>query len=140
MVVKARESNKAYTTFIDSITRHQHKGRIHSEIHQMRSDDKGTVTGRFSYSNPNLQQIPARNKEIKNKIRSLFIPDEGKKWGSFDYSQQEPRMVVHFAERINEVDGFHTNQNDQPWTQNALSRAIEEVKQTFTKWWQRWQT
>ena len=86
--------------------RHQHKGRIHSEIHQMRSDDKGTVTGRFSYSNPNLQQIPARNKEIKNKIRSLFIPDEGKKWGSFDYSQQEPRMVVHFAERINEVDGF----------------------------------
>ena len=106
LVVKARESNKAYTTFIDSIMRHQHKGRIHSEIHQMRSDDKGTVTGRFSYSNPNLQQIPARNKEIKNKIRSLFIPDEGKKWGSFDYSQQEPRMVVHFAERINEVDGF----------------------------------
>ena len=106
LVVKARESNKAHTTFIDSIMRHQHKGRIHSEIHQMRSDDKGTVTGRFSYSNPNLQQIPARNKEIKNKIRSLFIPDEGKKWGSFDYSQQEPRMVVHFAERINEVDGF----------------------------------
>jgi DNA polymerase I-like protein with 3'-5' exonuclease and polymerase domains len=106
LVVKARESNKAHTTFIDSIMRHQHNGRLHSEIHQMRSDDKGTVTGRFSYSNPNLQQIPARNKKIKNKIRSLFIPEEGKKWGSFDYSQQEPRMVVHFAERINEVDGF----------------------------------
>jgi DNA polymerase I-like protein with 3'-5' exonuclease and polymerase domains len=46
--------NKANTTFIDTILRHQHKGRIHSEIHQMRSDDGGTVTGRFSYSNPNL--------------------------------------------------------------------------------------
>tara|TARA_Y100001972_G_scaffold53006_1_gene64894 strand:- start:934 stop:2835 length:1902 start_codon:yes stop_codon:yes gene_type:complete len=113
LVVKARESNKAYTTFIDSIMRHQHKGRIHSEIHQMRGDNKGTVTGRFSYSNPNLQQIPARNKEIKNKIRSLFIPDEGKRWGSFDYSQQEPRMVVHFAEKINEVDGF-TYQSKRP--------------------------
>ena len=63
----------------------------------MRSDDGGTVTGRFSYSNPNLQQIPSRNKDIKKLIRSLFIPEEGKKWGAFDYSQQEPRMVVHYA-------------------------------------------
>ena len=106
LIIKARETNKAHTTFIDSILRHQHKGRIHSEIHQMRSDDRGTVTGRFSYSKPNLQQIPARNPKIKNKIRSLFIPEHGQRWGSFDYSQQEPRLVVHFAERINEAEGF----------------------------------
>ena len=96
-IVEVREINKANTTFIETILRHQHKGRIHSEIHQMRSDDGGTVTGRFSYSNPNLQQIPSRNKKIKKLIRSLFIPEEGKKWGTFDYSQQEPRMVVHYA-------------------------------------------
>ena len=96
-IVDAREINKANTTFIETIMRHQHNGRIHSEIHQMRSDDGGTVTGRFSYSNPNLQQIPSRNKDIKKLIRSLFIPEEGKKWGAFDYSQQEPRMVVHYA-------------------------------------------
>jgi len=96
-IVEAREMNKANTTFIETILRHQHKGRIHSEIHQMRSDDGGTVTGRFSYSNPNLQQIPARNEEIKKLIRSLFIPEEGKQWGMFDYSQQEPRLVVHYA-------------------------------------------
>ena len=58
---------------------------------------EGTVTGRFSYSNPNLQQIPARNKDIGPLIRSIFVPDEGCKWGSFDYSQQEPRVLVHFA-------------------------------------------
>jgi len=109
LIVKARETNKAHTTFIDSILKHQHKGRIHSEIHQMRSDNGGTVTGRFSYSKPNLQQIPARNEDIKNKIRSLFIPEEGTQWGSFDYSQQEPRLVVHFAEKVNEVDGFTYN-------------------------------
>ena len=63
----------------------------------MRSDNGGTVTGRFSYSNPNLQQIPARNKELGPAIRSLFIPEEGHTWGCFDYSQQEPRLVVHYA-------------------------------------------
>ena len=96
-IAKAREINKAHTTFIDTILRHEHKGRIHADINQIRSDQGGTVTGRFSYSNPNLQQVPARNKELGPLIRSLFIPEEGHKWGCFDYSQQEPRLVVHFA-------------------------------------------
>jgi DNA polymerase I-like protein with 3'-5' exonuclease and polymerase domains len=97
MIAKAREINKAHTTFIDTILRYEHKGRIHADINQIRSDQGGTVTGRFSYSNPNLQQIPARNKDLGPLIRSLFLPDEGKKWGCFDYSQQEPRLVVHYA-------------------------------------------
>ena len=97
MIVSARETTKARTTFIDTILRHSHKGRIHANIHQMKSDEGGTVTGRFSYSNPNLQQVPARNKEIGPLIRSVFLPDEGCTWGSFDYSQQEPRVLVHYA-------------------------------------------
>ena len=97
MIAKAREVNKAHTTFIDSILRYEHKGRIHAEINQLRNAGGGTVTGRFSYQNPNLQQIPARNKDLGPKIRSLFIPEEGCKWGVFDYSQQEPRLVVHYA-------------------------------------------
>jgi DNA polymerase I-like protein with 3'-5' exonuclease and polymerase domains len=96
-VVRLREFDKADSTFIDSILRHEHKGRIHTEFHQLRSDDGGTVTGRFSSSNPNLQQIPARDPDIKKLIRGLFIPEEGQKWGSFDYSSQEPRLLVHFA-------------------------------------------
>ena len=96
-IARAREINKAHTTFIDTILKHNHKGRIHAEINQLRSDNGGTVTGRFSYSNPNLQQIPARNKELGPRIRSLFIPEEGHTWGCFDYSQQEPRLVVHYA-------------------------------------------
>ena len=96
-IARAREINKAHTTFIDTILKHEHKGRIHAEINQLRSDNGGTVTGRFSYSNPNLQQIPARNKELGPRIRSLFIPEEKCKWGVFDYSQQEPRLVVHYA-------------------------------------------
>jgi len=97
MIAQAREINKAHTTFIDSILRYEHKGRIHAEINQLRSQTGGTVTGRFSYQNPNLQQIPARNKDLGPKIRSLFIPEDGHRWGVFDYSQQEPRLVVHYA-------------------------------------------
>jgi DNA polymerase I-like protein with 3'-5' exonuclease and polymerase domains len=97
LIAKAREINKAHTTFIDTILKHQYKGRIHADINPIRSDQGGTVTGRFSYSNPNLQQIPARNKDLGPMIRSLFIPEVNHKWGCFDYSQQEPRLVVHYA-------------------------------------------
>ena len=96
-IAKAREINKAHTTFIDTILKHQYRGRIHADINPIRSDQGGTVTGRFSYSNPNLQQIPARNKDLGPMIRSLFIPEKNHKWGCFDYSQQEPRLVVHYA-------------------------------------------
>ena len=76
LIARAREINKAHTTFIDTILKHEHNGRIHAEINQIRSDQGGTVTGRFSYANPNLQQIPARNKDLGPRIRSLFIPEE----------------------------------------------------------------
>ena len=97
LIAKAREINKAHTTFIDTIIKYQYKGRIHADINPIRSDSGGTITGRFSYSNPNLQQIPARNKQLGPMIRSLFIPEHNHKWGCFDYSQQEPRLVVHYA-------------------------------------------
>ena len=64
LIADAREINKAHTTFIDSITKHAVNGRIHADINQIRSDAGGTVTGRFSMSNPNLQQIPARHPEL----------------------------------------------------------------------------
>jgi DNA polymerase I-like protein with 3'-5' exonuclease and polymerase domains len=52
-------------------------------------------------NNPNLQQIPARNKDLGPRIRSLFLPEEGHQWGCFDYNQQEPRLVVHYASLLN---------------------------------------
>ena len=99
MIAKAREYDKAANTFIDGLLEYVHEGRIHADINQIRSDSGGTVTGRFSMSNPNLQQIPAKG-FIGKKMRELFIPEEGCKWGSFDYSQQEPRIVVHYAIKL----------------------------------------
>ena len=117
-IAKAREINKAHTTFIDTIIRFEHNGRIHADINQIRSEDGGTVTGRFSYANPNLQQIPARNKDLGPLIRSLFIPESGCEWGCFDYNQQEPRLVVHYASlqqlpsAINVVDAYKDGEAD----------------------------
>jgi len=99
MIAKAREYDKAVNTFIDGLLEYVYEGRIHADINQIRSDSGGTVTGRFSMSNPNLQQIPARG-YIGKKMRELFIPEEGQQWASFDYSQQEPRIVVHYALKL----------------------------------------
>jgi DNA polymerase I-like protein with 3'-5' exonuclease and polymerase domains len=135
-IADAREINKARTTFIDSITKHSSKGRIHADINQIRSDQGGTVTGRFSMSNPNLQQIPARHPELGPMIRSIFIPEEKCKWGTFDYSQQEPRILVHYAklqnlEGVDEiVDAY--NQGDADFHQVVADMAGIERKQAKT--------
>lgn len=76
------------------------KGRIHGSFHQLRQDKYGTRSGRFSSSNPNLQQVPSRDPYWGPLIRGLFIPDQGCRWGRFDYSQQEPRVLLHYAEEL----------------------------------------
>jgi DNA polymerase I-like protein with 3'-5' exonuclease and polymerase domains len=96
MLSKAREFDKAVNTFVEGLKGYVYNGRIHADVNQIRSDQGGTVTGRFSMSNPNLQQIPASG-YIGKKMREVFLPEEGMKWGSFDYSQQEPRIVAHYA-------------------------------------------
>jgi len=98
LIVRARNLNKTSGTFINTIMKHCHAdGRIHGHINQIRSDDGGTVSGRISMSNPNLQQIPARDPELGPMIRSLFLPEEGEQWAAIDFSQQEPRILVHYA-------------------------------------------
>ena len=95
-IASARELDKLKNTFLESIKNYVYNGRIHADIHQLKGDFGGTITGRLSYSNPNLQQLPNYT-NIGKGIRSIFMPEEGHRWGCFDYSQQEPRLVVHYA-------------------------------------------
>ena len=125
LIVSAREVNKFHGTFLSSIMKYQINGRIHGEINQLRGDNGGTVSGRLSMSNPNLQQVPSRNKDFGPKIRSLFIPEEGHKWGSFDYSQQEPRMTVHYAASIG--DGYEGSNELVDAYQNASADFHQTV-------------
>jgi DNA polymerase I-like protein with 3'-5' exonuclease and polymerase domains len=130
----AREYNKAHTTFIDSILKHNVKGRIHAEINQLKSEFGGTVSGRLSMNNPNLQQVPSRNEIIGPKIRSLFLPEKAEKWVSLDYSQQEPRLLVHYAKK-HDLEGaetlikfFHDGEDFHQVTANMAQISRKEAK------------
>lgn len=105
LIQQARENDKIAGTFIDSYIRKGHvNGRIHCMFNQLKSDDSGTVSGRFSSSNPNLQNIPARHPIMGPLMRSMFIPEEGMLWGSLDWSQIEYRLLVHYASITKGID------------------------------------
>jgi len=98
MILEARELNKTHGTFLEPYLKHSAKdGRIHTHFNQMRNEDGGTVTGRLSASNPNLQQVPARHEIIGPMVRGLFLPEDGQIWAANDFSSQEPRLLVHYA-------------------------------------------
>jgi len=96
LITQARELNKLQGTFLNGLLKYQKDGRIHAHINQIRSDSGGAISGRFSYNHPNLQQVPSRG-QFANSIRKLFIPEMGEYWLKADYSQQEPRLLTHFA-------------------------------------------
>lgn len=102
MILEARELNKTHGTFLQPyLDFSDSDGRIHPHVNQLRSDDGGTVTGRLSMSQPNLQQVPARHEVIGPMVRSLFLPEEGQVWAANDFSSQEPRLLVHYATLLN---------------------------------------
>lgn len=109
-VAALRRINKIRSTFVKSVRTYATKGRIHCTFNQVKKqkDDgsggsegdetEGAGFGRLSCVDPNLQQQPARDPEIGPMWRAVYIPDTGKIWCSNDYSQQEPRWAVHYAE------------------------------------------
>jgi DNA polymerase I-like protein with 3'-5' exonuclease and polymerase domains len=80
------------------------EGRLYGTFHPLKSDDYGTVAGRFSASKPNLQQVSAIDEEGDDEdakgqvLRQLFIPEEDCEWAKLDYSQIEYRIMAHYAE------------------------------------------
>ena len=101
LIAKADKYNKAAVDFLEThILGHATAGRIHAEIHPHRSDEGGTRSLRFSYSNPPLQQMAARDEEIAPLIRGVFLPEEGEVWAKPDISQQEFRFIVHYAAKL----------------------------------------
>lgn len=103
LICEIREMDRMRTFIDNSILSKLVKGRIHPQWKQIASDEGGTRTGRMACSNPNAQQFPAskyrttgKPNEYGKRIRSLFISESGR-WAKFDYKQQEPRILTHFA-------------------------------------------
>lgn len=118
-LLSGRKASNMRGTFIENaILNLAQNGRIHPNFNQLRKDNddgssgvlgkvmkssvKGTVSGRFSSSGPNFQQIPSpeRDPVLGHMVRSLILPEEDEYWFGLDYSSQEPRAIVHFSEKI----------------------------------------
>jgi len=101
MIREARKFSKN-REFLSSWQEHSVGDRVHCTLNQLKSiradgEKIGTVTGRISSSNFNLQQIPGRDPWLGPLLRSCFLPDEGSRWASCDFAAQEPRMTIHYA-------------------------------------------
>ena len=98
LLLEARQLDRSGSIFIESkILDLEINGRIHPQFWQVKSDRYGTVAGRFSSSNPNGQQFPFRNERLAALVRGILTAEKGCKWDKADYSQQEFRITVHYA-------------------------------------------
>jgi DNA polymerase-1 len=107
LIVKADKYNNAAVNVLETyILSHVVNGRVYAEIHPHRSDEGGTRSLRFSYSNPPLQLMPSRDEEPAPLIRGVFLSEEGETWAKPDISQQEFRLIVHYGVR-HKLRGAH---------------------------------
>jgi len=104
----ARRYAKAISTFLQGyILDSAVNGRIHADFNPLRRSGtdndregmRGTASGRWSCTDPNLQNLPTRDPEIGDAVRACFQPEKGEQWGKLDYASQEPRLAVHIAEK-----------------------------------------
>lgn len=109
-IVAVRKLTNLSNSFIAPLEeRHIHLGRVHCQLNQLKGDEYGTISGRFSSSNPNMQQVPKRDKDLGALFRSIFIPDDGMELVEADYSQCEPRLFAHYSREPALIDGYNSD-------------------------------
>ena len=102
MIVNFRELSKLKSTYVDALPTlvNARTGRLHTSYNQA-----GSATGRFSSSNPNLQNIPVRT-ELGREVRRAFVAPAGYVLLAVDYSQIELRVMAHISEDETLIDAF----------------------------------
>lgn len=98
LIIERRKLEKYRNTFVRGYVLDLNvNGRLHAVFHPLRTDDNGTVSGRYSSSMPNLQNIPVRDEYWGPRLRAMFCPEEGEQWGRHDWSQIEYRFLTHYG-------------------------------------------
>ncbi len=117
-ILRGRKTNNICSTFlVNNLLNLQEHGRIYPNFNPLKRDDdgggvlgkdlkagvRGALSGRFSSSQPNFQNFPSPEKdpELGLMVRSMILPEEGEAFHVMDYSSQEPRLIVHYAEVTN---------------------------------------
>jgi DNA polymerase-1 len=107
LVLQYRELTKLRSTYVDALRAliNPETGRVHTSYNQT-----GTVTGRLSSANPNLQNIPIRT-ELGRRIRGAFYAQEGWRLLAADYSQVELRILAHISQDPTLLAAFHRGED-----------------------------
>jgi DNA polymerase I-like protein with 3'-5' exonuclease and polymerase domains len=136
LIATANKYNKAAADFLQKLIDHAVNGRVHAEINPHRSEDNGTKSFRFSYNDPPLQQMPSRDEELAPLIRGVFLPEEGEIWLKPDCSQQEFRLVAHYAHQHKvrgAADAVARYHNDPDADFHAFAAALTGLDRTSAK-------
>jgi len=135
IIVEMRHLQKIYNTYLEGMERFLIRGRLHTEFHPLRTGLYGTISGRFSSSRPNLQNIPARDEQYKKDIRGLFLPEENQKWVKLDYSQEEMVIFAHYAEgpKSDELRDMYTKTDNADMYKIIASVALGKPVDEITK-------
>jgi DNA polymerase I-like protein with 3'-5' exonuclease and polymerase domains len=101
-ILEIQKMNGTITKFLsEKFDRFLVGDRIHADFNISKSDDSGTISGRFSSSNPNLQQVQSKGEafglQLAELCRGVFLPDDNHWLLAIDYSQIEYRLLVHYA-------------------------------------------
>lgn len=138
-LIECKQYQHAYNTFIKGYIMGGHvNGRIHCQFNQLKGDEGGTISGRFSSSKPNLQNIPSPEEpnDRGSLVRSIFIPEEGELWWTRDWSQIEYRLLVHYAEKTKCKGGYEAAEmyrNDPATDFHAMVMAMTNRPRKPTK-------
>jgi DNA polymerase I-like protein with 3'-5' exonuclease and polymerase domains len=109
-ILETRSLTKTRDTFLRGhILSNAHDGRVYPKVHQTKGEDGGTGTGRFSYTEPALQQIPSRNLDIAAVIKPIFLPEEGQLWMDADMHSFEVRTFAHLLNNTDLLAEFRAN-------------------------------
>lgn len=108
LIVARRKMETLESRYIKPIKEHHlFNGRVHATLHQLKGDEFGTISGRFACSDPNLQAVHKRDKELGRLFRSAYVADSGYFFYEGDYSQCEPRLFAHYSDDENLVRGYN---------------------------------
>lgn len=118
-VLKCRALEKLLGTYIEKLPKdiNPKTNKIHTSFNLT-----GTVTGRFSSSDPNLQNIPSQNKDI----RKMFVADKGYVFIGSDYSQQEPRILAHMSGDTELQKAYKENKDIYAWVASLVYKIPYE--------------
>lgn len=99
LILELRSLIKTRDTFLRGhVIGHAVGDRVYPTINQSKGEDGGTGTGRLSYQDPAMQQIPQRNKKVAAIIKPSFLPDEGQLWIDGDMASFEVRVFYHLIQ------------------------------------------